>query len=379
MNGVGRPRTTSTPSWSVMTLSQVTGLPVSVIWSDLKNGMLSGVSVQGKTIIRLEDLSSAKRDQYRNVAGNLGYLSREREPGENSRVDPGIRPPFSTSWRSQHAHVYRGETVKILASDLTRPDRLLSRITAPSLSPGIIALSGFSGPKGAWPVFVIGPQAELGQDLISIRLLPQIVFAYPVALQSARRILLEIQESPSYLSNIVAQLILDYGTAVIAELAKEAWFLYRNRSRKVKTSLVFCQDGRPRTVGGVFFSLIKAKGYWNPQTGSGSSEAVMKGDVRPISSQMPEWVENNREHDDYPGHGVKMEVPLDQIFVPAVFEMHPPRPEKIRKALEKHSQWPLLVKQTDCDDKRPYLLLDGYTRYLAAKQNNQESVWIHII
>lgn len=366
------------PSWSVMTLSQVTGLPVSIIWSDLKTGVLTGVSVQGKTIIRLEDLSSAKREQYRNVAGNLGYVSREREQGESTRIDWGIRPSFATSWRSRHAQVYRGEPVKVLGCELIASERLTSRINAPSLSPGIIALSGFAGPRGARPVFVIGPEADLDQDLIAIRLLPQIVFAYPVALQAAKRILLAVHESPNYLSNSVAQLILDYGTKAIVGLAEEAWGL-NDQDTRAKTPQLFCQDGRRRTIGGIFFNMVKAKGYWDAQVGSGSSEAVIKGEVRPISSEMIAWAENCSEVNDSPGHDIEMEVPLDQILVPVAFEMHPPHPKKIEKFLARRSECPLLVKHVEGEGKRPYLLLDGYARYLAARQNSRDRVWVHVI
>ena len=376
MDDVGRPRANSVPSWSVMTLSQVTGLPVSIIWSDLKTGVLSGVSVQGKTVIRLEDLSAAKRDQYRNVAGNLGYVSREREQGENIRADLGIRLSFSTSWRNRHAQVYRGETVKLLACELTRADRLTSCTNAPSLSPGIIALSGFAGARGARPVFVVGPEADLDQDLISVRLLPQIVFAYPLALQTARRILSRVQESPNYLSNIVAQLILDYGTKAVVELAEEAWSRYRS-SELVQSRLLFTEDQRRRTIGGVFFQLIKAKGYWDPQIGSGSSQAVMRGEVRPISAKI-EWAENQPERENSLGHDIDMEVELGQIFVPRVFEMHPPHAEKVRQALAESSEYPVLVKHIE-DENRPYLLLDGYTRYLAARQKHRECIWVHIV
>lgn len=93
MSDVGRPRATSSPSWSVMTLSEVTGLPVSVIWSDLQNGILSGTTIQGKTIIRLEDLMASKRDSYRLVAENLGNTSRKEPKDEDDGPILTVRLP----------------------------------------------------------------------------------------------------------------------------------------------------------------------------------------------------------------------------------------------------------------------------------------------
>ncbi len=381
MSDVGRPRATSSPSWSVMTLSEVTGLPVSVIWSDLQNGILSGTTVQGKTIIRLEDLMASKRDSYRLVAENLGNTAKKEPKDEDDGPTLTVRPPLSTSWKAAHSAVYRGETIKVSLYDVLRRDRLLSHITAPSLSPGVIALSGFAGQKGTRPVYVIGPQARLDQELISVRLLPQIVSAYPVALQAAKRILWQLQESPNHFSDVLAQLILDYGTKMMASRVDEAWHYYKNPSAAPESFWVYRQDGSLRTVGGIFFALIKSQGYWRPEKGSGSSGAVFRGDVLPISSKIVRW-ESRAKIDARPMKDIETDVAIDQIYIPKAFELHPPRADKIEKARKQSEKpAPLLVKQWDSGHEgRPaYVLLDGYVRYLVAKEKQETMVPVRII
>ncbi|WP_053960118.1 hypothetical protein [Sulfobacillus thermosulfidooxidans] len=378
---MGRPRATSSPSWSVMTLSEVTGLPVSVIWSDLQNGILSGTMIQGKTIIRLEDLMASKRDSYRLVAENLGNTSRKEPKDEDDGPTLTVRPPLSTSWKAAHSALYRGETIKVSLYDVLRQDRLLSHITAPSLSPGVIALSGFAGQKGTRPVYVIGPQARLDQELISLRLLPQIVSAYPVALQAGKRILWQLQESPQYFSDVLAQLILDYGTKMMAARVDEAWHYYKNPRAARKSHWVYRQDGTLRTVGGIFFALIKSEGYWHPEKGSGSSGAVFRGEVLPISPKIVRW-ENRAKVEARATKDIETDIAIDQIYIPKAFEMHPPRAAKIEKARNMSEQAaPLLVKQWDLDSEgRPaYVLLDGYIRYLVAKEKQSKTVSVRII
>jgi hypothetical protein len=205
-----------------MSLSQATGLPVAVIWADLQNGVLQGIETQGKTKIRMEDLLLSKRDRYRLVAENLGRSGKDQSAASDVKEVPSVRPLAMLSWQKARPAVYRGEMVKVSAWDLLRDDRLLSCVSIPVMSRGMVALTGFSGAKGSRPVFILGPDAKIDQDVLTLRLQPQIAAAYPLALKTARQIFGQLGEHPRDALEVFSQLVLDYGTRRIEDLVHAA-------------------------------------------------------------------------------------------------------------------------------------------------------------
>ncbi len=352
-----------------MSLSQATGLPVAVIWEDLQSGVLQGIETQGKTKIRVDDLLASKRDRYRLVAENIGRNHNEAAATAAPQGLSSVRPLTMITWSQARKAVYRGEMVKVSAWDVMREDRLISLVSVPVLSRGMAALTGFAGPKGSRPVFILGPDAKIEHDVLTLRLQPQIAAAFPAALKIARQILSQLDEQPQEGFEAFAQLVLDYGTRRVEEWLSLALQLSQHPSTREEAMLAWRTDGTMRTPGGIFYQWLKHGGYWSPEAGSGSSQAVFRGEVLPLRKEVA--VSS--------GLARAARLPIESIYIPPRFRQTCPRAHKLARVRALCAQGldkPLLVKAAGPDQ---YLLVDGYLRYLVAEEFRLQEVPVRLI